>query len=270
MSKLMPDVMTFEEMDSYLRKKVARFRDSPLWEDAVQEGLISIWQDMQEGTKEHPHMVFRAVLRARALMFNPTTHPTGHVAVNNAGPGSRRSARGEATREKIREYLANYRKLHGEEPTQYRIAKDLGMDKSTVRSQIAKMKTGETGWFHPGLPLTKDGRVDLKALQFVELKFSSGEDRDDNLGVNEPIEPSFEDEFVDQFVINELVNEAFSRLTPAQEELMRALYWDSATVESYAKEQGISTTTAYRRKDSAMIALKSFYASADIPMDDYL
>lgn len=266
MSKLMPDVMTFEEMDSYLRKKLARFRDHPLWEDAVQEGRISIWQDMHEGTKENPHMVFRGVLRARALMFNPTVHPTGHEAVHNSGPGSRRSARGDATREKIREYLTDYRKLHGEEPTQYRIAKDLGMDKSTVRSQMAKMKSGDTGWFHPGLPITKDGRVDLKALKFVELKFSSGDDRDGDLGINEPIEESFEDAFVG----SALAQEAMTRLTPAQEELIRAVFFEDATMESFCKLKGISTGTGYKRRDSALIALREFYTSSDLPFGDYL
>lgn len=266
MSGYMPDVMTFEEMDSYLRKKVARFRDHPLWEDAVQEGRISIWNDTKEGVKEHPHMVFRGVLRARALMFNPTVHPTGHVAVHNSGPGSRRSVRGEATREKIREYLKEYRKLHNEEPTQYRIAKDLGMDKSTVRSQLAKMKSGETGWYHPGLPLTKDGRVDLKAMQFVELKFSSGEDRDNDLGINEPIEPGFEDAFVG----SALAQEAMSRLTEAQAEIIRALYYEDATMESFCQEQGISIGTGYRRRDAALIALREFYTSTDLPFGDYL
>jgi hypothetical protein len=267
MSGLMPDVMTFEEMDSYLRKKVARFRDHPLWEDAVQEGRISIWNDLQEGVKEHPHMVFRGVLRARALMFNPTVHPTGHVAIHTAGAGTRKNARGEATREKIRNYVKEYRSIHGEEPTQYRIAKDLGMDKTTVRSQILKMKSGETGWHHPGLPLTKDGRVDLKALVFVELKFSGGEDRNDSdLGINEPIQEGFEDSFVG----SALAQEAMSRLTEAQEDLIRALFYEDATIESYCQEKGFSLATGYRRRDSALIALRDFYTSTDLPMGDYL
>lgn len=261
-SRRMPDVMDFEEMDLHLRKFLAKFRDHALWEDAVQEGRISIWRDMDEGTKDGPHMVHRAVIRARAYMFNPTVHPFGHLS-NRGGAGSRRSARGEATREKIRAYIKEYEGIHGQTPTNYRIAKDLGMDKSTVRAQVTKMKTGDTGWHHPGLPLTKDGRVDLKALTFVELKFSSGEDRDEDLGVNEPIEPGFED----QFLASSLANEALSRLTEAQEELVRAVYFEDVTMEGFAKIKGISLATAYRRRDSALIALREFYDSTGLDGD---
>lgn len=264
--KRMPDHMSYEEMEHFLRVFVSKFRDHVLWEDAVQEGRISLWRDMTEGTKNGPHMVHRAVLKAKALMFNPTVHPTGHVAVGGGGPGSRRNVRGEATREKIRNYIKEYEGLHGTTPTNYRIAKDLGMDKSTVRSQVAKMKSGETGWFHPGLPITPDGRVDLKALQIVELKFSSGEDRDNDLGINEPIEPGFED----QFVATALANEALSRLTEAQEELVRSVYFEDVPLEGFAKLKGIPVATVYKRRDSALIALREFYTSTDLPYGDYL
>lgn len=265
MSKLMPDVMTFEEMDSYLRKKLARFRDSALWEDGVQEGRISLWQDLEEGTKEHSHMVFRAVLRARSLMFNPTTHPTGHQAVGNAG-GSRKTVAGEALREKIRNYQTEYRQLHNAEPTGYRIAKDLGMSPANVRTQLKKMATGDTGWHHPGLPLTPDGRVDLKALKFEELKFTSSEDKSGNdLGFNEPVQEGFED----AFVATAVAIEAMSRLTDTQRELIYMLFWEDITMIGYQNLKGISESTAYRRRDEAFKILRAFYVWSDLPEAEY-
>jgi len=256
----MSDVMSFDEMERHLRQRVSRFRDHPEWEDAVQEGRISIWKDLQEGTKDHPHMVFRAIRVARALLFNPTAHPTGHVAIG-ASAGTRKTSRGEATREKIRNYLQDYRRLHDSEPTAYRIGKDLGIDRSTVSAQLRKMRSGETGWHHPGLPLMADGRVDLKAIAHVELKFSDGEDREG--GINEPVEPSFEDSYIGSAVTVQALNQ----LDDVLKEAIYLFFWQEHTLESYAKLKGCSQSKAWNRKTYALDTLRGWYT--DTPIEDY-
>lgn len=124
------------DIDSIVSKVRSRvyyhYRTHSEVEDLMQEACIQAWKKWtDEPDWDEARLVYFGVMKAKSLVSAKSGEvPTGKPR-NTAS--NRKQANGEASREKLKTYLRDYSKLHGQEPTNTQIARDLGMSTTNVR-----------------------------------------------------------------------------------------------------------------------------------------
>lgn len=106
------------------------------YHDAIQEGVIRAWLDWDNPKYDDAYLVNRACQWARAYAEDKGRghhQPTGHIRVSAMGVTT---ANGNAGREKIWAYQAEYFALHGEKPNSVQTGKAVGMRPATVRELL--------------------------------------------------------------------------------------------------------------------------------------
>lgn len=156
-------------IDKVRARVYSRYRTHTDVDDLMQEASIHAWKRWQENPEwDEAKIVYHAAMKAQSLVSAKSGEaPTGKpktVAAN------RKQANGEASREKLKAYLHEYVTLHGKEPTNTQIARDLGMSTTNVR-------------FHRKRLHLFDGEIDPKSVKVYSLE--AGMDASD-AGENSP------------------------------------------------------------------------------------
>lgn len=182
------------ELRRTIMKRMMRHRSHPDFEDGLQEAYIRSWEDLQAGMDDYGYLVRRAAMWGRAYLYNSHHYATGDLGRDRTGM---KRAAGEASREKIKNYIREYVELHGNTPTNVHVAEALGMSDSNVgihlkilREQSFKVITRE-----------EDGnRVDRGAYKYINISdlFTNVDDseREDNENHKALAVESFENEYL--------------------------------------------------------------------------
>lgn len=230
----------FAYVEKVVRRRMRRYKDLTDCEDATQEALIWVWKALREDRHLNAlngldHLAYRAQMEGHGYLFDKRRHATGHPGMDRVAT-PRKYPQGEATREKIRNYMNEYKDLHGVEPSSYQIAEAIGMNSSGVRNHLRAMKTG------------KYTQIEWETVPLVE---EYGADGDEYAKI--PTVESFEDELLGEMAI---VRELLDNLSQKHVEMLYAIFWEGYTIGEYAKTQGWKTSTAYSHRHKALKTLR--------------
>lgn len=162
-------MVDLEEIRRYLITSLGRYRGHEEYEDGFQEGMIRAWRDIQDGHTEFLHVAHRAKLWAVNYILdsgNGRRRATGAPPMSRNG---RNDSQGEKSREKIRQYVSEYVKLHGSEPTNKQVANGTGLSSAVVSHQRKNMREGKG--FNHALYTTQYGekRIDYSAYKSTAI-----------------------------------------------------------------------------------------------------
>lgn len=179
------------DVERSIRSYASRFRQMPDHEDAIQEGMINAWKDLESGNYDYWHIVRRAQIRIKAVLLDPSHHMTGHIRTSREGI---EKDQGRKTREKIRQFVDEYMELHDKKPSGVTIAKGTGITASVVHAHLRRMADG----IDHNMALIKEGtnETDYAAYHVNSL---------DDMPVEREATPSFEDELVSNMAFQEMI-----------------------------------------------------------------
>lgn len=127
---------TLSRVRGYIIKS---FQGHELLDDLLQEAAISAWKDHQDGASMG-RIIMRAKFRVLGLISEKSTQYekwTGRL------PGARNheyeEKEGAENREKLREFIASYTKLHGHQPSVPEMAKHLGMSRQSIYRHLDRL-----------------------------------------------------------------------------------------------------------------------------------
>jgi DNA-directed RNA polymerase specialized sigma24 family protein len=129
--------LTLEETLARVERKIrSLYHTHGSVDDLVQEAHIHAWKSYQKG-EEFSYTLVGAKYKVLQLISDTKNshHWTGHIKADRVIE----QASGVETREKIREYMDGYNRLHGHLPTPIEIAKHLGMARQTVRAHLERL-----------------------------------------------------------------------------------------------------------------------------------
>lgn len=128
--------LTLEETLSRVERKIrSLYHTHENVDDFVQEAHVHAWKSYQKG-EDFSYTLVGAKYKVLQLISDPRGHHwTGHIKLDRVI----NQVSGEETREKIREYIADYNRLHGHVPAPIEIAKHLGMTRQTVRAHLERL-----------------------------------------------------------------------------------------------------------------------------------
>jgi DNA-directed RNA polymerase specialized sigma24 family protein len=135
------------DIDTIIDKVRARvylhYRTHGEVDDLMQEASIHAWKRWEESPDwDEARIVYHAVMKAKSLVSAKSGEvPTGKPKNTST---QRKQSNGEASREKLKTYIRDYTKLHGEEPTTTQIARDLGMSTTNVRFHRKRLHLFDT------------------------------------------------------------------------------------------------------------------------------
>ncbi len=164
-------------------------------DDAVQEAIIRAWRDVEDGITDYNYLVNRARIWGKAILFDAHHYPTGDLGRSREGTTRKRS---DATREKIKLFVDEYKELHGEDPSIRQIQVGLGT-KADISRHLKTIKS------HIPLILREgegNNRINRAAYVFtslpesVESNGASENEWSSNQGHKAFSTPSFEDESI--------------------------------------------------------------------------
>lgn len=138
----MPDEDTLKDVKLYLSRVLRSYARSPRYEDALQEGLLYAWRDIESGKYENDagYIFLRARQRATAHIQKVYERTTGSPALDREG---KERSGGRAAREKISAYMDEFWALHDRAPVAREVGAALGMSKQSATEHMRKLKTGQ-------------------------------------------------------------------------------------------------------------------------------
>lgn len=131
-------------LDRVRARVFSKYRTHRDVEDLMQEASVKSWKLYQEHPDwDEARIVYFGVMKAQSLVSGqsgeaPTGKPVNRVQ-------HKQHASGEASREKIRQYLNEYIRIHGKQPTKSQVADDLGMSRRNVRYHMDRLYLFEAG-----------------------------------------------------------------------------------------------------------------------------
>jgi DNA-directed RNA polymerase specialized sigma24 family protein len=132
-------------------------------DDLIQEGYIAMWR-AADADAENLAAYLTTAARHRMLSVKD-----GRPQLGSSGPApSSVKPRGEQTRQRIRDFQRTYRSEHGDDPSQAQIARELGLDPSTVSEQVRRMRTFTVVAVPSDAPLSLDGLLDAGSHEPVD------------------------------------------------------------------------------------------------------
>jgi len=143
----MKPVTTLEDLLYHVEKRIyAKYWKYAEIEEYLQEARIHAWQDFEDGGfEDREDIVRRASNRVRNLITKGTNAaPTGKPVKDKQQYGQ---AKGEEMRQKIRDYMTDYQRLHGSLPSQTETARAIGTSVANVSRHMKRlhMFTNPTG-----------------------------------------------------------------------------------------------------------------------------
>ncbi len=248
----------YEEAHKYLwtiaERTGSRNIPSDLREEAVQEGMIRVWRDLDNNETIKLKILRRAGLRVRYHINNFGETPLGKPRLSRSGVAPQEWG---ASLEKIQIFLNEYLPVHNNVyPTVNTVVDATGISKNTVSSILRKVKSGET---NQGVYYTRaDGsRVKDRAHYLavsIEGLFGNtpnGANQNDstewtNSNQLDKLHVSWESEYLDR---NEML-EGLKKLKPQYRELIYRHFYLGDSFVQLGKELGFTHPSA---QASAMI-----------------
>lgn len=138
-------MISLEYVENYLYKALVTYRNDENFEDAIQEGLIRAWKDVQENTLSEmtqSYINHRAKQWAKNFIRDSKIgrrRPTGAPLNSKEG---RNTKSGVASREKISIFMRDYSDLHDKEPSNIEIAQATGLSAAVVSYQRKAIREG--------------------------------------------------------------------------------------------------------------------------------
>lgn len=135
-------MIELDDIRRYLYKALSSYTSRSEYEDGLQEGLIRAWKDIEAGNDDFLHVAHRARRWAINFILDSDSGRRKATGAPSRTMEGRKDSHGEATREKIRQFITHYRELHGEEPTQKQVAEGIGYTPQTVGHHMRNMREG--------------------------------------------------------------------------------------------------------------------------------
>lgn len=154
----------FEAVKRYLRKALDSWWEHPRFEDAIQEGVIQAWRDVDAGIGPDLKILRRAKLKSRTFLINPDRSATGAPRRSHDGSVTEE---GERKREKVRMYMDEFYAIHDRLPYQKEIAQAVGVSESTADRIKRDLRDGRFN--HAQYEYTESGYKRLARSYFSEV-----------------------------------------------------------------------------------------------------
>lgn len=177
--------LSLDEALSRVRGHIIKhFKGHELLDDLLQEAAISAWKDYQDGASMG-RIIMRSKFRVLGLISEKSTQYgkwTGHL------PGARsheyEEKEGAEHREKLREFISSYTRLHGHKPSVPEMAKHMDMTRQSIYRHLDRL------WLF-------SGNTEFKVLSFDHYaQFWDGES-DERVSDITKFGFQFEDELID-------------------------------------------------------------------------
>ncbi len=142
----------YVEAEKYLWTSVKRYSLYSYHDlqEAVHEGMIRVWRDLEDGYTEKLHILRRAAMRSREILYTHNEQTLGKPRLSHEGTSY------SPIREKIQVYLAEYMPVHDNVwPKAKDVAAALGISKDSAAEQLRNIKTGKFN--HGVMKQRKDG-----------------------------------------------------------------------------------------------------------------
>jgi len=132
--------LSLDETLSRVRGHIIKlFKGHELLDDLLQEAAISAWKDYQDGASMG-RIIMRSKYRVLGLISEKSTQYekwTGRL------PGARNheyeEKEGAESRDKLREFISSYTKLHGHQPSVPEMAKHMGMSRQSIYRHLDRL-----------------------------------------------------------------------------------------------------------------------------------
>lgn len=205
-----PDFL--EKVYRYLKKALSgRWGADERYEDALQEGVIRAWKDIQEGSTDNLKILHRAKVWSLAYLSDPHKLHTGQPRRSRSGIVT---GAAHKTYEEVRKFSDTFFAEHGRKPTSPEVAESLGISTSSAASFIKKLKSG----YSSNHTVTNtyeehnDGNRRLKRELFqnwdinVLFEKQTGEDSNKELSQYIPT-VEFEDDVISRVAFTEMIKD---------------------------------------------------------------
>jgi RNA polymerase sigma factor (sigma-70 family) len=190
--------LDLDNIETSLRKRLgSHYGYHPDFDDGIQEALIQVWKDIQEGITDRSYLLNRGQVWFTSRVFGENHPWTGTPRREKHG-----FRKDSAYREKVANFRKEYRELHGEYPTIAETSRGTGLKESTVSYHVKKANT------YSSAILTDDGgsRLARKAYIHHSLSDVEGETMESFIGVE-----GFEDAVIGESYFNTLVTQLDER-----------------------------------------------------------
>lgn len=153
----------FEEADRYLYKAIFRWKAMfpDMWEDALQEGMIQVWRDVEAGETVKLKILRRASMVANKYFHRNGEYSFGKPKKSRDGLKSKRS-----TYEKVQAYLDEVMPVLGNWPTTKQVADNTGLGYSNAQRIMKDIREGRIDH----MKYREDGRMDWNYYKVVSVE----------------------------------------------------------------------------------------------------
>lgn len=157
----------YTEVEKYLAVSLSRFRIMlpDLWEDALQEGLIQAWRDVEAGVEPKLKVLRRAKLKAKSYFNRNGEHSFGKPKVSRAG-----LRRDSTVIDKVTTYLDEFVPVYDRVPQGTEVAKALGISPASASLALKNIREGRIDH----MKYREDGRKDWDHYKVVSLQAFDG------------------------------------------------------------------------------------------------
>lgn len=201
-------------------------------EDLFQEASVAYWLDHEKGEPVR-NCFTSAKWRIKNLLSESSRATlTGQP---KRLPGAMITKRGEETRQKVQSYITEYTRIHGKNPTVYRISKDTGISDGAVKNALK----------HVGV---KDAATTPREPQMVYLVDITDAETDDSTKINAKNDlqraiavPSYESSALDWYMVKKFLLD----LQPKDKIFLYLVYWENYSKSEAARRVGAATNRGY-------------------------
>lgn len=129
----------FTEVEKYLTVSLSRYQIMlpELWDDALQEGMIQAWRDVQDGVGPKLKVLRRAKLCARRYFNKQGQQSFGKPKTSRDG-----LRRDSTTINKVMTYLDEFTPVHDRMPTGKEVSQALGISHSSATLALKNIREG--------------------------------------------------------------------------------------------------------------------------------
>lgn len=220
-----------DDMLDWVKRLIARrYQGHSELDDLMQEGRIAVWRAWSDGERDHQRLIYKAMNRAGDLLKQG--QPFGKPRADRA----QNTARGAATREKLRAFILEYVKLHSKRPTYREMSEACGISLQSASTHYKRL------YLFSGVP----EEMTVESFdRFPDL---------DGLGYF-AVDPGFDDDTVNRLLVQDLM----TVLSDTERLAIYLRYWEDQTYPAIGKVMGRHPTAA---EDWVKKGLKTLKAHA--------
>lgn len=225
-------VLSLEDLIATVKGRINnQYRTRVELEDLIQEAAIYTWKKWEEGASDLD-CYYAGTYRARQLVYSFDYKPgkTEYMGTPLKNLDNRQEAQGEKTREKIRGFITEYRKLHGKTPNPSNISEGVGIARTTVRHHLDRLYLFAA-------------EVENPYFVNVDDAFLHSEDEPPPVWITDmPVTDMGEEDILLQLGITE----AMKDLSDREKKFLYLSYWEDLTDVEVGKQLGCTGPYIYR------------------------